>query len=306
MAKLAVVGSINMDIVNRVVRHPLPGETVHGLETVYSPGGKGANQAVAAAKNGADVIMIGAVGEDPFAEPLVHNLESAGVSSLGVSRKPGNSGMAFITVSESGENNIILSAGSNGKLDRTDVEKAFIGLERLQGVLFQNEIPWDTTVYAMKATRRLGATVYLNPAPARKVPDEVLGIVDVLIVNETEAAMITGIEVGAREDAAKAAAQLFERGAREVIITLGSAGSLYFNRDGAAQFTEAFRVEAVDTTAAGDTFIGVYAACRGNGFLNIDALRTASAASAIAVTRPGAQSSVPSADEVKAFLRLVK
>lgn len=300
-AKLAVVGSINMDIVNRVVRHPLPGETVHGLETVYSPGGKGANQAVAASRNGADVFMVGAVGEDPFAEPLLATLESAGVDCTRVCRKNGNSGMAFITVSRSGENNIILSEGSNGRLTPSDVEAGLSGLDGLQGVLFQNEIPWETTVCGIQAAKRLGATVYLNPAPAREVPDEVLASVDVLIVNETEAHTITGLDVGGREEAASAAALLFARGVREVIVTLGAAGSLYVHRDGEIQYTEAFRVQAVDTTAAGDTFIGVYAACRANGLPNEEALRMASAASALAVTRAGAQSSIPALDEVRAF-----
>lgn len=307
MGKIAVVGSINMDVVNRVERHPLPGETVSGLDTAYVPGGKGANQAVAAAQAGAQVLMIGAVGRDPFGGPLIQALEAAGVDTGGVLVKDGTSGMAFITVDNSGENNIILSSGANGKLDVADME-AGIGSaanredEGLGGVLLQNEIPWETTSAAARRARILGATVYLNPAPARKVEDEVLALVDVLVVNETEAAAISGIRVSGPGDAEAAAEWLLGRGVGEVIVTLGAAGVIYASREGELVNVPAFRVEAVDTTAAGDTFIGAYAAARERGGSVQESLRWASAAAAIAVTRPGAQSSIPAADEVNRWL----
>jgi ribokinase len=308
MGKIAVVGSINMDVVNRVDRHPLPGETVSGLETAYIPGGKGANQAVAAARAGAQVLMIGAVGQDPFGGPLVEALGKAGVDTAGVLEKEGTSGMAFITVDAHGENNIILSSGANGRLSVEDMEAGLIGAAAgdvgvgLDGVLLQNEIPWETTSAAVRRARALGATVYLNPAPARKVEDEVLALVDVLVVNETEAAAISGMKVDSRENAEAAAEWLLGRGVREVIVTLGAAGVVYASKEGERVSVPAFRVEAVDTTAAGDTFIGAYAAARNRGDSVQEALRWANAAAAIAVTRPGAQSSIPYADEVYRWL----
>jgi ribokinase len=308
MGKIAVVGSINMDVVNRVERHPLPGETVSGLETAYIPGGKGANQAVAAARAGAQVLMIGAVGQDPFGGPLVEALGQAGVDTAGVLEKEGTSGMAFITVDAHGENNIILSSGANGRLGVEDMEAGLIGAAvryggmGLGGVLLQNEIPWETTSAAIRRARTLGATVYLNPAPARKVEDEVLAFVDVLVVNETEAAAISGMKVDSRENAEAAAEWLLGRGVREVIVTLGAAGVVYASKEGERVSVPAFRVESVDTTAAGDTFIGAYAAARDRGDSVQDALRWANAAAAIAVTRPGAQSSIPSANEVDQWL----
>ncbi|MFM9328616.1 ribokinase [Paenibacillus mesotrionivorans] len=308
MGKIAVVGSINMDVVNRVERHPLPGETVSGLETAYIPGGKGANQAVAAARAGAQVLMIGAVGQDPFGGPLVEALGKAGVNTAGVLEKEGTSGMAFITVDAHGENNIILSPGANGRLSAEDMEAGLIGAAGgsggagLGGVLLQNEIPWETTAAAVRRARTYGAAVYLNPAPARKVEDEVLALVDVLVVNETEAAAISGLEVASREHAEAAAEWLLGRGVGEVIVTLGAAGVVYASKEGERISAPAFRVEAVDTTAAGDTFIGAYAAARDRGASVQEALRWANAAAAIAVTRPGAQSSIPSADEVNRWL----
>ncbi len=308
MGKIAVVGSINMDVVNRVERHPLPGETISGLETAYIPGGKGANQAVAAARAGVQVSMIGAVGRDPFGRPLVQALEDAGVNAERVLEKEGTSGMAFITVDAHGENNIILSSGANGKLSAADMNAGLAGAaagsgaDGLGGVLLQNEIPWETTSAAVRQARAFGATVYLNPAPARKVEDEVLALVDVLVVNETEAAAISGMEVASRENAEAAAEWLLNRGVGEVIVTLGAAGVIYASKEGERVSVPAFRVEAVDTTAAGDTFIGAYAATREQGSSVQEALRWANAAAAIAVTRPGAQSSIPSADEVNRWL----
>lgn len=166
MAKLVVIGSINMDIVNQVDRHPHPGETIHGRQTIYSPGGKGANQAVAAARAGAKVAMIGAVGADPFQTTLLEALHTAGVSTESVLVKAGSSGLAFITVSADGENSIILSEGANGKLTSHDVNQQLFTLSDTQAVLFQNEIPWETTIHAIRESKRMGCRVYLNPAPA--------------------------------------------------------------------------------------------------------------------------------------------
>jgi ribokinase len=301
-SKLAVIGSINMDVVNRVEHHPLPGETIHGLETSYIAGGKGANQAVAAARNGAGVVMVGAVGDDPFGAPLLEALQAGGVDNTQVCRKPGTSGMAFITVNQEGENNIILSTGANGKLGTKDVEDALARIGVVNAVLLQNEIPWETTVHAIQAARKAGASVYLNPAPAREVADDVLALIDVLVVNETEAHVLSGVPVHKEADAKAAANALIGRGVREVIVTLGAAGACYFHQNGESERVLAHQVEAVDTTAAGDTFIGVYVANRESGVPNSEALKLANAAAALAVTKRGAQSSIPDGEEVRQWL----
>jgi ribokinase len=302
MAKLAVIGSINMDIVNMVLHHPKPGETIHGLETVYTPGGKGANQAVAAAKHGAHVTMIGAVGDDLFANPLLLALSQAGVQTESVLRKDGASGLAFITVSQSGENTIILSAGANGELQVKDLDACSAILNDVQAILLQNEIPWEMTVRAIRTGQELGKRVYLNPAPARQVSDGILSQLSMLIVNETEAYSLTGIEITSVENAFTAAGQLLNRGVPEVLITMGIHGSLYVNSSGERLHTKAYQVEAVDTTAAGDTFIGVFAACRESGMLIQESLMRASAAAAVTVTREGAQASIPTINEVDDWL----
>lgn len=292
-----------MDVVNRVRQHPLPGETVHGLETSYIPGGKGANQAVAAARNGAEVVMVGAVGTDPFGKPLLEALQAGGVNISRVLPKDGTSGMAFITVSEAGENNIILSTGANGRLSAEEVRAALDQeADGLQAVLLQNEIPWEATAAAAAWAKEKGATVYLNPAPALQLDDDVLRQVDVLIVNETEAQVLSGIGVASEADAERAARRLLERRVREVIVTLGAAGACYFHENGSKLRVLPWKVEAVDTTAAGDTFIGVYAAKREAGAAPEEALRMANAAAALAVTRRGAQSSIPLGHEVAEWL----
>jgi ribokinase len=302
MRNIVVIGSINMDVVNQVKWHPLPGETIHGLGTTYSPGGKGANQAVAAARAGASVRMLGAVGSDAFGQELLDTLRGYGIDTEWVRVKQGSSGLAFITVSQTGENNIILSAGANGAITVDDIVAAETVLEEADAVLFQNEIPWQVTSWAIKRAKALGKQVFFNPAPARAVTDNVLGSVDVLVLNETEAEVITGISVTGEGHAEAACAQLLQSGCKAVVLTLGTKGSVYMDGQGRRVVTPAFRVAAVDTTAAGDTFIGALATrLHPDGDLG-EALRFASAAAAIAVTRRGAQASIPERAEVEAFL----
>lgn len=300
MSRIVIIGSINMDLVNHVQDFPKPGETIHGRGVEYLPGGKGANQAVAASLAGGDVTMIGAVGQDSFAEPLLDSLRERGVETGGVVRKPGTSGLAFITVSDAGENQIILSEGSNGQLRPEDVPAA--KMADADAVILQNEIPWETNLHAMQVCRSLRAKVVYNPAPVRPIPAEAYPLIDLLVVNETEAAGLSGIEVESREDAERAGQELLSRGARSVLVTLGSKGSLYLGEKGEAVFTPSFQVQAVDTTAAGDTFIGALAAAEAQGLATADALRFATAASAIAVTREGAQASIPTRTEIERFL----
>lgn len=303
--RIVVVGSINMDVINHVERHPLPGETVKGRRTEYSPGGKGANQAVAAALAGAQVDMLGAVGNDSFAAVLLESLNSRGVGTAAVSAKEGTSGLAFITVSAAGENNIILSEGANGKVDANDLQANAGLLEQADAVLLQNEIPWETTLAALELAKSKGVLTCLNVAPAFRLPPASWPLVDVLVLNETEASVVTGLSVAGPEEAKLAARRLIEGGVTIVVITLGVQGAVYVHRDGRILHTPAFPVRAVDTTAAGDTFAGAFAAAGfGEGAISAEvALRFASAAAALTVTREGAQQAIPTKAEIDAFLR---
>jgi ribokinase len=302
MAKIAVIGSINLDVVNRVRSFPAPGETIHSEGTEYSHGGKGANQAVAAAMAGAQVVMAGAVGTDPYGGQLVASLQGFGVDTALIAKKDGNSGMAFITVDASSQNQIILSEGANGQLTQGDIQGVW-QLDDIRAIVLQNEIPWETNREALKQARERGLHVVFNPAPARVIEQELLPCIGTLVLNETEAEFVTGITVGGEKEAVRAAEQLIKGGVGEVIVTLGAQGALYLARDGIRIFAEAFTVQAVDTTAAGDTFIGYYTALRAEGMPAERALKYATAASALAVTRKGAQTSVPAREEVERFLR---
>ncbi|PLS09627.1 ribokinase [Neobacillus cucumis] len=303
MSKIIVIGSMNMDIVNHVENHPQPGETIKGWGTAYHPGGKGANQAVAAARSGGQVVMAGAVGTDSFAGKLVSTLQDEGIHTDFILKKEGTSGIAFITVDSSGENTIILSEGSNGKFMPDDLVRIFGMLESGDIILAQNEIPWQTTEYAIQTAHKKGVHVILNPAPAVKVPKQLFPLIDTLILNETEVEAITNTPVPDINQARMAAKQLNESGIKEVIITLGKNGSLYRNQEGLDIFTPSFSVNAVDTTSAGDTFIGAFAVESGLGHPIQECLQYATAAAALAVTLKGAQSSIPTREKILAFLK---
>ncbi|MBD3917707.1 ribokinase [Paenibacillus sp. PR3] len=303
---IVVAGSINMDVVSRVDQFPRPGETVHGSEAQYMPGGKGANQAVAAAQAGASTRMIGAVGTDGFGGQLLGAIEARGAAVAEVSVIEGASGLALITVSETGENQIVLCAGANGKVAGTEIE----AMERLLGeagaVLLQNEIPWSANTSFMRKASAAAVPVIYNPAPAAKLDAAILPLIDTIVLNETETEAITGI---APEDDAslRSAAEWFlSGGIRAVIITLGADGCFYQDAGGESCRLQAYRLQPVDTTAAGDTFIGAYAAVRYGG-ITADAspqaaLRYATAAAALSVTKLGAQASIPAMADVLAFM----
>ncbi|GAB6926093.1 ribokinase [Paenibacillus sp. JCM 10914] len=301
MQKLLVIGSINMDVVSSVEQFPEPGATIHSKSTSFFPGGKGANQAVAAASAGADCAMVGAVGVDPFGDTLVASLEDRGVDVKSVLTKEGTSGIALITVNVEGENYIVLSEGANGRLTEADVDSE-VNWDGVYAVLLQNEIPWSTTEHVISSANAAGVRVWLNPAPARSVPSNILPLLDTLIVNETEAAVVSGIKVNDAVSAAEAAELIIASGTASVIVTLGEQGCFYASATGERIIVPAFRVKPVDTTAAGDTFIGAYAAACTNGMETEAALKFATAAAALTVTRPGAQSSIPSRDEIEAYM----
>jgi len=299
--KIVVVGSINMDLVTNVEAFPRPGETIHSLGVAYLPGGKGANQAVAAARSGASVRMVGAVGTDSFAQTLIDNLADSGVDTSGVLRKEGHSGLAVITVDRSGENHIVLAGGSNKAFGYGEIEGR-IPWDEAHAVLLQNEIDWSVTEAVMREAGRRGVPVWFNPAPALKLEPEVLGLIHTCILNETEIEVITGAKVSGADDAVPAAGRLLEAGVRQVVVTLGDKGCVWVGREGEPVHVPAFKVQAVDTTAAGDTFIGAMAAASCEGKPVPEALRYAAAASALAVTRHGAQASIPARDEVERLL----
>ncbi|GAB3091633.1 ribokinase [Lysobacter terrae] len=285
-----VAGSANLDFVVRAPHIPAPGETVLGSNFETFPGGKGANQAVACARaGGAHTRMLLALGADAFAQPLEASLRDAGVDAHIVRIQEEATGVAFICLSDDAENAITVAPGANSRLQATDLPD----LSDVSHLLLQLESPLDAVTAWAHAARQAGVAVVLNAAPARALPTELLAAVDILIVNEGELHAVTGVR-GIPE----AVAVL---GDRDVIVTLGARGSCASAR-GNWLLQPAFQVEAIDTTGAGDTFCGVFVAAlaQGHGFAN--ALQRASAASALACTRVGAQTGVPHFDEVDALL----
>jgi ribokinase len=297
---VVVVGSANVDLVVDVPRHPGGGETILGGDLRRSPGGKGANQAVAAARaGGADTSFVGALGHDESGELLLASLDGAGVRTDLVEHVEAPTGTALITVSPDGENAIVVAPGANSHVRIGTAQAERLGAADV--VLAQLEIPLDV-VLAAAAVRRPGAVLALNAAPSRDLPDEMWAVLDLLVVNEHEALDLAGAAGAAAADdtVERLAAILLER-VPAVVVTLGGAGCLVAQRGADPVRVAAPRVDAVDTTGAGDTFCGVLAAALAGGSTLVDAARTASFAGALAVTRPGAQDAVPTADEVTTF-----
>lgn len=296
--KIVVVGSINMDLVVRCRELPRPGQTLPGRDLGEVHGGKGGNQAVAAARLGASVEMIGRVGDDAFASRLIAGLREHGVGVRGVRHTPGvSSGIAIIHVDDSGENAITIVAGANGRLTPDDIDPTTIAAADL--VLLQLEIPTDTVLAVIDRCRQSGTPVMLDPAPAPPKPLPPLFRVDYLCPNEDEAARLTGRPVDSDESAIAAARRLAELGAGHVLLTRGRHGVVAADRQGRVETIPAPRVRAVDTTAAGDAFAGAFAArlVRGDDWL--DAASFAVAAGAHAATIPGAQPAMPDDQDVE-------
>jgi ribokinase len=301
-ARVLVVGSANMDLVVDVDRFPVPGETVFGRTFAMHPGGKGANQAVAAARLGADVCFIGKMGNDVFAERLRESMSSQGVRLEHLLIDPElPTGTALITVDSSAQNEIIVVSGSNMALTPGDMDDHEDAFAAARVVLFQLEIPVDTIVRAAQIARSHGAMVILNPAPAAHLPAELFGLIDYITPNETEASALTGIPVADVPSAEAAGRALVKKGVRNALLTLGEKGSLLVSRETVRHFP-AFMVDAVDTTAAGDAFNGSFAHFLTLGYSPADAIRNANAVAALAVQKAGAQHSMPSAAELASFL----
>jgi ribokinase len=297
---VTVVGSLNMDLVARSPRMPQPGETLAGHAFAQVPGGKGGNQAVAAARLGAQVTMLGCVGPDANGAQLRAGLEAEGIDCGALETSESTpTGVALIIVADSGQNSIVIIAGSNGEVTPETVARHEVALAQAEVVICQLETPPDSVHAALTAAQRLGKTVILNPAPATgPLPADWLALVDYLIPNELEASTLTGLPVSSVEEAKAAASALRRAGARNVIVTIGAQGVVAALGDADPEHFDAPRVKAVDTTAAGDTFIGGFAAEVSRGAEIGDAIRFAQRAAAISVTREGAQPSIPGRAEV--------
>ncbi len=301
MCDIVVVGSLNADLVVQVPRFPAPGETIQGRDLATIPGGKGANQAVAAARQGADVAMVGRVGGDAFGGRLIENLKMYDVDTRHVRTDPNAAtGTAVIVVDARGENSIVLSSGANGRVVPADVDAAAPQLAAAKILLLQFEIPPETVRHAAALAKRKGLQVILNPAPARAVTPELFALVDILVPNETELQLLSGQPVTDTASAGKAAGALLARGVKTVVVTLGEQGALLVSHKIVAH-VPGRRVEVVDTTAAGDSFIGGLAAALVRGRSLEEATAYANCAGALAVTKFGAQPSIPGADEVEAL-----
>jgi len=302
IARVTVVGSLNMDLIARSPRIPRPGETIIGGDFHTAPGGKGANQAVAAARLGARVSMIGRVGRDAFAGPLLDNLSAVGVDhTFVIQDSEAATGVALIVVDDAGENSIVVASGANMRLSPADVDGAEAAIAGADALLLQLESPLETVIRAAEVARAHGVTVILNPAPARSLPAELLAMVDVLIPNESETSLLTGLPVSNQAEAETAATALRELGVGTVILTLGERGALLAREEEAEQ-VPAFEVMPVDTTAAGDAFVGGFTVAMAGGQPLAEAVRWGNAAGALATTKLGAQPSLPTRQDLEALL----
>jgi ribokinase len=299
---IIVVGSLNMDLVVSVKKRPRTGETVLGSDVLFVGGGKGANQAIAAARLGGQVAMVGKVGDDPFGKALCSNLANDGVDTSGIQVETGvSSGVAFITVDDAGGNQIIVSPGANGRLLPDDIKANADLIGRSKVLLLQLEIPIPTVIAAAELAHQMGVTVILDPAPAQPLPEKLLKLVDFFTPNEHEAASLSGQPISDLRSAKLAAAKLMSLGCHNVILKLGEKGVLLAEGNH-FQHIPAFPVPAVDTTAAGDAFGAAFAVSWLESRDVYQALRFAAAAGAITVTREGAQSSLPYRREVEELL----
>lgn len=303
MGKILVIGSLNMDFVVNVKHMPQVGETLLADSLEFIPGGKGANQAYALGKLGADVTMLGAVGNDSYGDIQIEGLKAVGVDTTHIERIEGvNTGIALINVNEKGDNSIIVVQGANKYVSREYIDKNLKVIEESDIVIFQLEIPIDTVAYAAKKAKGLGKTVILDPAPAPdSIPEDLLANVDIIKPNETELVKLTGIEEvdGCMN---KAVDTIKKQGVKTVIVTLGGKGSFVSGQNNVIKHISTEDVKVIDTTAAGDSFIASMALYLSKGKDIIAAVKFANHVASISVTRKGAQSSMPSMEEVEKYI----
>ena len=301
--RVVVVGSLNQDLVVTLDRMPDSGETVFGTSLERNAGGKGLNQAVAAARIGVPVSMVGAVSADSAGDFLMRIVDEEGIERSGIARVEGFAGTAMIEVDATGANRIVVIPGANAKVTGDQVRAALASIEDIAVVLTQGEVPEDAVHAAMEVGRQRGATTILNPAPVQEYPSETYQLVDIAIPNEHEVELLTGHPTTTSVDATAAARVLAERGARTVVVTRGSRGSVWatMTRSGSCG---AFPVLPVDTVAAGDAFCGALAAALAEGRSMAEALRWGSAAGALAATKSGAVPSLPDRESVENLVNL--
>jgi len=298
MENIIVLGSINMDLVTVVDRKPLDGETIMGRDFFTSHGGKGANQGVSIGKLGGKVKFLGKVGNDAFGIEILENMKNQGLDIKNVEKVHGSTGLATIILDNSGENSIIVVSGANGKVDKEYIEKNKDSFIEGSILLSQLEIPYDTVQYAFELAKERGTKTILNPAPATDNIDELLELSDIVICNETEFDLIIGEKTENPQEIIDKSSKMLDKGVKELVVTLGSKGVIYINRNEVRRYN-AYKVTAIDTTAAGDSFIGGFVTFLHEG---IDkAIDMGMRAGAIAVTRFGAQKSLANLEEVENF-----
>lgn len=296
MNKIVVIGSLNMDLVTSAAKIPAPGETVIGGDLRTVPGGKGANQAVAAARAGAQVSMVGHVGDDVFAQQLLTGLRRDGVDCTQVTPVASASGVALIVVDHSGQNSIVVAPGANGRVTPADIDAAAPVIAAADVMLLQLEIPLESVARAAALGKQHDVTVILNPAPAQPLPRALLANVDILVPNESETSTLTGMPAATIDEIRAAATHLRDQGLPTVIVTMGGRGALMASTSGQRHYHAFAVAPVVDTTAAGDAFVGGLAAALARGEALSNALVWGSAAGALAVTKAGAQPSLPDQD----------
>lgn len=304
MKKILVIGSLNMDIVINVDDMPLTGETILGKDIKYIPGGKGANQSYSAGRLGGNVTMLGCVGQDEFGEVLLNNLVQAGVDISHMKKSSEfPTGTAIIYVNKAGDNSIVVIPGANGQCNTAYLKENDEIFMECDYVLLQMEIPPDAVYYAIRRAKQLGKTVILNPAPAPQgISEDILKQLDYISPNETELAKLTNASCEKMEDIVFASFSLVQKGVQNILVTLGEKGALLVNDNG-TELNAARKVKAVvDTTAAGDCFNAAFVVALAEGKSQKDAILFANAASSIAVTRSGAQSSIPTREETDSLL----
>ncbi len=297
MKKIIVIGSINMDLVTLCERAPRGGETLFGKEFFQIPGGKGANQAVAMGKLESQVIMLGKVGNDSMGEELLKSMKQNGVNTNYIEKTQDSSGIAKIIVEQNGENRILVVPGANGEVDIEYVNRYIELLKEADYIVAQLEIPIETVKYVFKKAHELKKITILNPAPAIELDDEIIKYSDYIIPNETELEILTGVKIVDSESTKIAANILIEKGVKNLIVTLGSKGCRVINKK-LDIFISAFKVNAIDTTAAGDSFIGGFLNAISQGLKIEEAVERGTTVAAISVTRRGAQTSLPTLKEV--------